>query len=161
MYEIAQAPGRAGTDCLFEVRPDERQPWIAAVRRGERWTGALTAPVATPSPDSACLIARGDAYIVDVNDPTRFVFVGTAGAVVAAHAVPTHELLLVVGPCSVTAVGKSGVVWTTGRLAIARVRLDEIDGDHVIGVADDDGWESRDLTIDLRTGRHTGGVPFE
>ena len=74
--------------------------------------------------------------------------------------VPREEVLLLATPWDVTAIGQDGVLWTTGRLAIDGLRLDESQVGWIAGVADPGDLEPRDFAIDLRTGKHEGGVPF-
>ncbi|MGH2708856.1 MAG: hypothetical protein ACRDJK_11250, partial [Actinomycetota bacterium] len=101
-----------------------------------------------------------DASLVDVDTPERFEILDTAGPVVAVRPVVSDGLLLLASPWAVTALGEDGVRWQTGRLAIERIRLDEIEGGRLAGVADPDDDEPRDFVVDLQTGRHEGGALF-
>jgi hypothetical protein len=47
-----------------------------------------------------------------------------------------------------------------GRGAIESLRMDEVMGGRLAGVADPHDAEPRDFVVDLETGRHEGGVPF-
>jgi hypothetical protein len=106
------------------------------------------------------VVVGGDAYLIDVDSPDDFEVLDTGGPVVAVFSLPTEGVLLLVSPWVVTGVDQSGRAWQTGRLAIDGVRLDEVQDGHVAGVADPGDDEPRDFVIDLRTGRHEGGVPF-
>jgi hypothetical protein len=80
--------------------------------------------------------------------------------VVAVKPILRENILLLATPWNVTGIGGQGVAWTTGRLAIDGLRLDESQEGWVAGVADPKDAEPRDFVIDLRTGKHEGGVPF-
>lgn len=64
------------------------------------------------------------------------------------------------GAISITALDESGLRWQTDRLSIDGIRLDEVEGCRLAGVADPDDSEPRDFVVDLDTGRHEGGTPL-
>lgn len=135
--------------------------WVGIARAGVRsLRGALSGAFSTPNPSRICVVARGDAYLIDVVAPERYQTIDTAGPVLEVRALIKQNLLLLVTPWTITAVGEHGVCWRTRRLAIEGVRLDEADGNWLAGVADPDSDESRDFAVDLTTGRHEGGVPL-
>jgi hypothetical protein len=78
--------------------------------------------------------------------------------VVAVKPIARENILLLATPWQVTGIGHDGVLWTTRRLAIDGLRLDESMDGLVAGVADPQDVEPRDFVIDLRTGRHEGGA---
>ena len=68
-------------------------------------------------------------------------------------------LLLFVGFTSITAVGSSGIAWTTERLTWEGLTITDIDGDKLLG----HGWDALadkevPFEVDLKTGKHTGGA---
>lgn len=151
----------SGVDVLIEVRLPDGERWVGAVRRPPPTVkGALTAYHPTPYPRRVCVVAGGDAYLIDVDQPKAFEVLDTGGPVVAVHSVVSDGLLLLASPWVVTAIDHNGRAWQTERLAINGVRLDETDDGRLAGVADPDDDEPRDFLIDLRTGRHEGGVPL-
>jgi hypothetical protein len=149
-----------GGDVIVAVRTD-RMRWVGVARAGPpSLPKALFGVLSTPSPLHLCVVARGDAYLIDVLAPDRYELVDTAGPVVQAKAVPDEGVLLLVSPWTITALEEKGVRWRTDRLAIEGIRLDEVQGGWLAGVADPDDDEPRDFCVNLRTGRHEGGVPF-
>lgn len=150
-----------GAEVLIEVVPRGGEPWVGAVRRPPTTVkGALTAAYPTPHPGRVCVVAGGDAYLIDVDRPDEFEVLDAGGPVVAVHPVVSESVLLLASPWVVTAVDANGRAWQTGRLAINGLRLDEVEDGYLAGVADPADDEPRDFVVDLRTGRHEGGVPF-
>ncbi len=151
----------SGIDVLIEVVPRAGEPWVGSVRRPPPTVkGALTAAYRTPHRSRVCALAGGDAYLIDVGSPQHFEVLDTGGPVVAVYPILSEGLLLLASPWVVSAVDQDGRAWQTDRLAIHEVRLDEVEGGRLAGVADPRDDEPRDFVIDLRTGRHEGGVPF-
>ncbi|MCP2237473.1 hypothetical protein [Prauserella halophila] len=91
-------------------------------------------------------------------EPEGFDVVLTPGPVVAAEELAAEAVLLLVTPWAITAVGISGVLWTTPRIAIDGLRVDEASDGWVGGVADPDDDEPRDFAVELATGQVVGGA---
>ena len=73
--------------------------------------------------------------------------------------IPEFRLLLFVGATTISAVGETGWLWTTGRLSWEGITISEIK-QHVLSGT---GWdalkdEEVPFEVDLITGRHTGGA---
>jgi hypothetical protein len=72
----------------------------------------------------------------------------------------SHQaLILFVGFTSITALGSSGIAWTTERLTWEGVTITEINGSKLQG----HGWDALadkevPFEVDLKTGKHTGGA---
>jgi hypothetical protein len=161
-HEFRRSDSQATSPMYVEVVPDKGTAWVATVERpGPTVKGALSGIYPTPNPSHALILAGGDAYLVDVHNPDRFEPVDTAGPVIDVVPAVSNGLLLLASPWAVTAIGPDGVAWQSGRLAVEGLRLDEIDGGKLAGVADpENDDESRDFAIDLHTGAHEGGTPF-
>lgn len=152
--------GRSG-EVVVDLSPDGGEPWVGVVRAGgPSVRGALSGVFSTPSKSGLCVVARGDAVLIKVEAPERSEAIDTGGPVVSVRPVVDEGLLLLASPWMITAIGEAGILWQTGRLAIEGVRLDEVEGGRLAGVADPDDDEPRDFVVDLHTGRHEGGVPF-
>lgn len=151
----------AGTEVMVKVEPQDGDRWVGAVRRSPRTvTGVLTGIHPTPNPTRVCILAGGDAYLIDVYRPADYQALNTGGPVVGVYPVISDRVLLLTSPWVVTAVDQSGSAWQTDRLAVNGLRLDEVTAGRIAGVADPDNDEPRDFWIDVRTGRHEGGTPF-
>ncbi len=69
------------------------------------------------------------------------------------------QLLLFTGFTTITALGRSGLAWTTKRLSWEGVTISEISGEKLQGL----GWDAIadkeiPFVVDLTTGQHTGGA---
>lgn len=133
------------------------------------WTAALAAPkpllraacsgeFASPCPEVVLLAERGTVFWVEVGHPADYRVIRTEGPVVQVEPVVAEGLVLLVTPWSLTAVSQSGVAWSTTRIAIEGLRVDEVADGWLRGVADPRDEEPRDFAVDLATGEVVGGV---
>ncbi|WP_138974088.1 hypothetical protein [Patulibacter medicamentivorans] len=137
----------------------EHGAWAGLVANApESVAAAHTAIYSTPSPNMVCVVARGDAYFIDVDAPERW-WVLEDSPVVAVRSATAEGLLVLATPRRVVAVGRDGVAWRTPRLAIDGIELAAPTDGELRGIADprDDAEE---FVVDLRTGRHEGGFSF-
>lgn len=150
------APGAGARATTVQVTPSE----------GTSWTGAFSAPdpgirphsavVGTPHMSGLCVIERGTAFIGDVRRPQGFVHVPTDGPVV--QEVAANNMLLLVTPWSITAIGKHGIRWTTRRISVDGLRIDEVSDSQIKGVADPLDFDPRNYIVDLESGDTVGGA---
>lgn len=151
------AEGAGARALVVTVEPWGEPTWSAAFAAPDPGRRALTALSGTSSSAGLCVIERGTAFVGDVRDPASFAVVPTSGPVVAAEELVDESVLLLVTPWAITAVGASGPLWTTPRIAVDGLRVDEADNGSIRGVADPDDDEPRDFAVELVTGRLTGG----
>lgn len=159
VHEFARDGRVIAGGALVEVFAD-RSTWAGLVANApESVAAAHTGVYSTPAPSVVCVVARGDAYLIDVDAPERW-WVLEDAPVVAVRSAPADRLLVLATPRRVVAVGVDGVVWRTPRLAIDGIQLGEPADGRLPGVADprDDAEE---FVIDLRDGRHDGGFSFD
>lgn len=153
------AEGAGSRAIVVAVEPWGEPAWTATFAAPEPGRRALTAVMGTPSPTGLCVVERGTAFLGDVLRPADFEVVPTAGPVVSAEELTTEAILLLLTPWAITAVGTDGVLWTTQRIAIDGLRVDEASDGWARGVADPADDEPRDFALDLRTGEVIGGAP--
>jgi len=113
-----------------------------------------------PDPGSLCAVAGGYAYVVQAADPTQW-FRIEQRPVVDLTVVHELHLLLFTGFTTITALGTSGLAWTSERLSWDGITINEISGDKLSGL----GWDAMadkevPFVVDLKTGKHTGGAGF-
>ncbi len=140
------------------VMPGGGTPWTGFFAMGFESGQVVSAVCSCPDPDSVCAIAGGYAYVVKATDPAQW-FRIEQRPVVDLRAFPELGLLVFTGFTSMTALGRSGVAWTTKRLSWEGVTITEISGDKLRGL----GWDAiadREVPfeVDLLTGKHTGGA---
>ncbi|MGH9155949.1 MAG: hypothetical protein ACRD1K_08995 [Acidimicrobiales bacterium] len=160
---VFERPGSVHSgEVIVEVTTDGGRCWVGAARAGgPSVRGALSGVFSTPAKTGLLLLGRGDAYFVDVEAPERFEAIDSGGPVVAVRPALDEGLMLLASPWTITALGDDGVRWQTGRLAIEGIRMDEVQAGQLAGVADPGDDEPRDFVVDLHTGCHEGGVPFD
>lgn len=135
---------------------------------GATWTGTFSAPdpgarsltalLGTPTPTGLCVVERGTGFIGDVKRPESFVALEIPGPVTGAAEVVDEGVLALVTPWFLVGIGAGGVLWTSSRIAINGIRVDEAASGWLRGVADPNDDESRDFAIELATGRVIGGA---
>jgi hypothetical protein len=146
------------TGAYVHVVPAAGPAWSGFFALGFDSDHVLNAILSCPDPDSVCAAAGGYAYVVKSSDPAQW-FQIEQRPVTEIRAVAELELLAFVGFTSITALGASGIAWTTGRLSWEGVRITNIANKVLEGM----GWDAvtdREVpfTVDLKTGEHTGGA---
>jgi hypothetical protein len=149
-----QSGARAST---ILIRPRGGSDWTGSFSGDASFRRGFSGLFGTPSPRRLCVVECGTAFLVDVLNPPATTVVQVDGPVRGIEPLVNHGLLLLLTPWTITAVGTSGPLWTTRRIAIEDVRVDEVIDHHLGGVADPDDEEPRNFAIDLRTGEVVGG----
>jgi hypothetical protein len=104
------------------------------------------------------LVVSGYAYVVKAGNPAQWLRVQQS-PVVDLRVLSQQGLLLFAGFTSITALGSSGIAWTTERLTWEGLTITEISGDKLLGR----GWDALadkevQFEVELKTGKHTGGA---
>lgn len=111
-----------------------------------------------PNPRQLCAIAGGYAYVVDAEDPGKWMQIPYR-PVTWVHAAPERQLLLFASFHRLWALGVEGKAWETATLSWEGLRVMGIDGQQLHGF----GWDMDTDTevpfiVDLATGQHVGGI---
>lgn len=150
------------------------QPFLATCALGFRDAAAPTGLWAMPHPDWLCAVSGGYPYLIDVTEPSRFVFLRyrpvlqvlryspeestpalkTTSSDTEATSSSSVGLLLFAGHYSVLAWGRDGETWESDRLSWEGLTNLRIAGSILQG----EGWDlvtDREIpfAIDLRTGK--------
>ena len=147
---------RAGS--YVRIVPVTGPAWSGFFALGFGSEQVVSAICACPDPDSICVVAGGYAYVVNVTDPAKWLQVEQR-PVVDLQVVSGPSLILFGGFTSITAVGKTGIVWQTERLSWEGLRITRIEDEKLHGF----GWDVMSdkevaFEVDLTTGRHVGGA---
>jgi hypothetical protein len=147
---------RAGA--YVRVAPSTGAPWTAFFALGFDSPQVVNAICSCPDPDSLCAVVGGYAYVVYAADPAQW-FRVEQRPVVDLRALARQGLLLFTGFTSISAVGREGLQWTTGRLSWEGVSITGIADDRLTGL----GWDAMSdkevaFEVDLLNGKHTGGA---
>jgi hypothetical protein len=142
----------------LRVTPQGGPAWIGFFALGFDSDQVVSALCSTPDPGQFCVVVGGYAYLVKAANPGEWLRVEQR-PVVDLRALLQEGVLLFVGFTSITAVGSSGIAWTTERLSWEGLTITEIDGDKLLG----HGWDALadkevPFEVDLKTGKHTGGA---
>jgi hypothetical protein len=143
---------------LLMVKPERGGSFLATCVRGFKSESMPTGVFACPNAGEMCAVAGGYAYIVDTTEPGRCSQIGLK-PVVSVLGSEARGLLLFVGFHSIVAWGVAGLAWETAKLSWEGVRVTEISDDAVVGF----GWDLTtdreiEFRVDLRTGKHAGGI---
>jgi hypothetical protein len=111
---------RWGTPLVIRIEPFFAPVWVGAFAAGGM--GLIRDVFACPSPDHACVIVDGLAYVVDVRAPARGATIA-AKAVTTVVPVPDAKILLLAGDTDLAAVGAHGFAWSTPRLVVDDLRV--------------------------------------
>ncbi len=111
-----------------------------------------------PNPRQVCALAGGYAYVVDIDQPEKWMQIPYR-PVTWVNVAPEQKLLLFASFHRLWALGVEGKAWETGRLSWEGLRVSGTDGQRLHGF----GWDLETdsevpFTVDLATGQHTGGA---
>jgi len=143
---------------LLQVRPASGGAFLATCALGFRDASALTGVWSCPRPDDLLAVAGGYAYLANTLAPERPLHIPLRPVSQVLPA-PEHNLLLLAGFHTIAAIAPSGLLWETARLTWEGLTLTGIRDNQLHGL----GWDMRTdrelpFTVDLATGRHTGGA---
>ncbi len=147
---------RSGT--YLRVAPRQAVAWVGFFSKGFDSDKVAHAVFSCPDADSLCVVAGGYGYVVNTTDPAQWLQLEQR-PITETRVVADKKLLLFVGFLKITALGPSGLLWTTERLSWDGVTISHIEGDTLHGMA----WDAISdkevpFTVDLQTGKHSGGA---
>jgi hypothetical protein len=142
----------------LRVTPQSGPVWVGFFALGFDADQVVSAVCSTPDPERFCVVVGGYAYSVEASIPAEWLRIEQR-PVVDLRMLPQQGLLLFAGFTSITALGSSGIAWTTERLSWEGLTISEIEGDRLLG----HGWDAladKDVPfeVDLKAGKHTGGA---
>ena len=140
---------------VIEFYPASGEKWVGNFHEGG--VGGTTEVIEHPNGKCIIVVAAGDAYIVDPETRSLVSELG-GGPIMNIVQVPDLELVLLVDPFRLTAIGPEGVRWRTRDVAVDGIRSTQVTGTTLSGEANaiDDSWQS--FTVDLKDGRVGGGA---
>ena len=142
----------------LRVVPQSGPAWAGFFALGFDSDQVVSEICSTPDPDSFCTVVGGYAYMVKADNPAQWTRVEQR-PVVDLRVLSQQGLLLFAGFTTITAIGSSGIAWTTERLSWEGLSITDIKGDKLMG----HGWDALadkevPFEVDLKTGQHTGGA---
>jgi hypothetical protein len=132
--------------------PNDAEAWTGVfAKKSDLSSKARTGVYTTPDPCQICVVAQGEAYVVDAFEPARFKVL-PAAPVMEVHSVVERRLLIFVTPWELLAWGPDGMAWRTTRLAIDGIKVTEVTPEEIRGLSDHPDREGLRFAVDLRTG---------
>jgi hypothetical protein len=148
---------RWGTPVVVRVEPRSGGAWVGTFAAGG--LGGVTGAFACPSPASLLLVVDGLAHLVDVAAPeqgSRIVH----DQVSQLTPVEGAGLLLLVRFIDIVALGPTGIAWTTPRLAVDDLRVEEATSTSLVCTCDNLGGTGR-IELDPASGVQVAGTRLE
>jgi hypothetical protein len=156
-----------------QVVEDFRSVWgspiviAVTVSGGANWVGMFTAAglsrfegvFACPGALDLCVVAGGDAFVVDVSDPASGAR-RVQNTVWQVARVTDAELMLLVRPWNIVAVGPNGVAWSTPRLAVDDLHVESADSGSIVCSCDNLGGSPK-IELDPTTGEQVAGTRLD
>ncbi len=150
----AEKGGRGGI--AVKIMPFEGPIWIGTFASGN-YPKTLSGIFSCPDERSICVVSSGQAYIVRTDAPQSWEEVRPF-PVRGVHPILEANLLVFEDFTRLTAYGTGGVVWATPDLSWDGLKITEVTGDQIKGLAWDASQEQEvEFLVEVRTGRHTGG----
>jgi hypothetical protein len=129
--------------------------WILAPQYGGGHLGAI---LATPEPQTFCVISVGNAFLLHIANSELSKTSINPFPTVDFVVLPDNDVLLLTGHSGITAVGKSGkVTWNCAKLAFDGIEITKVEGNFLEGMASGVPPNMHPFRLDLRDGEYTGG----
>jgi hypothetical protein len=148
---------RWGTPFIARIDPGKGEEWVAMFAAGG--LGSLRGAFATPSPDLACIVVDGLAYLVDTTSPTTSAKT-VHDQVHQVVACTEPRLLLLARFIDLVAVGSTGVAWSTPRLCVDDLSIIRADRSGIVCACDNLGGTPT-ITLDPATGAQIDGTRLD
>jgi hypothetical protein len=146
-------PERAGI--WLKVKAESGKSWIGVFAFASETPATLSRIVSTPDVNRVCVISKGAAYIVKVDDPDVWEEI-TVMPVLEVRSILESNLLVFSDFTRLSAYGSAGVAWRSPRVCWDDLKIVTVTGNTIEGVGYDPTnsttHESR-FVVDLRTGR--------
>jgi len=152
--------GESGGHDGLNVRvvPHEGEAWIGTFASGRFGPKTITGVFATPNSTKICVVAEGQAYIVNVANPKEHESLSIV-PVIAVRSSAKYSLLIFANHTELLAIGANGIAWRTERLSWDSLKLTTLTDETLCGVFWDIQTESEEgFAVNLANGTHTGGA---
>lgn len=160
LYYPGAAESGANEGIIVEVAPQSNSNgWIGVFAFGypEDEYSECNGIYSCPDRNSICVVADGDAFIVDATAPKNWTIVRCT-PVLAVKSLVEHELLLFADFSSIWAWSSQGLSWYA-NVAHDGLKIEGVSGSAVYGRAFGPvpGKEDVQFQVELRTGKVSGG----
>lgn len=152
VVEFSWRAERQGMGSRTGVRfsTSQNHDWIGWFYNGDLALHSITGVFSCPDATKVCVIAQGQGYVVDTQNPLEYEVVSVNPITDVYASVATGQLILA-DPWSVCAYSIGGLEWTTGDLGMGGLKLIAVEGS-LIRAEMDSGGEIKEILIDVATG---------
>ena len=126
---IIYPPRFADYKLTLSVTPSVRKPWIGKFIPGRGDWNGLSALYSCPNPRHLCVIANGETYVVDTEQPSKELDVDLV-CISRVDACLPQGLLILSNQSFISAWGREGLAWESGD-------FDETNFEKITNVTDD------------------------
>ncbi len=144
---------------IVKVIPFDHESWTGIFAYGELSYNAKNGLYAFPNPNKFSVVSRGNGYIVNSNNPTKWEKVKLQ---VIKDVFYSKDLNLIIyaNPWEICAYESEKMLWQTGRIALEGLKILKIDKRTLFGKIDMLGEEEIDFVVNLENGKCEGGLSF-
>ncbi len=139
----------------LRISPANGSSWVGVFAFGYPSSRSISKVVSTPQPDRVCVVSRGAAYIVNVEEPDRFEEVPIF-PVLDLRCIADHQLLVFADYTKLAAYSGRGIAWVSSQLCWDELQIRSISRGLIEGVGynpiDSRANEST-FAVDIETGR--------
>ena len=152
-----------GSGLWLKVKARSGKTWIGVFSRGYNVPPAFSRVLGSPLPDRVCVIADGNGYIVDVENPEVWEQIPVMPVLGVRPAVEAN-LLIFADFTRLAAYGQTGLVWKSQTLCWDDLKISGVTSNTIEGTGYDPtnraAPEMR-FVVELRTGRSLLPSPFQ
>jgi hypothetical protein len=154
-FRAPHTADREDWSIVLEIGPAGDAPWIGVFGRDSSMTSECSKIMSTPDPSILLVIAEGQAFVVNVEDPSKVMY-PPCFPVHQAISIMSQGIVVLADDTDLVAIGRSGIAWESGRLVTDDLRLVSTKGDRIgaTGFVGSDG--DVEFEVDPRTGRIIG-----
>jgi len=154
-FRAPDADDRDDWSVVAEIEPDGSPPWIGVFGHDPSFITDLSKIMSTPDPAVMLVIANGQPFVVNVQEPSKVMFPKRC-PVHQAIAIVSQGIVVLADATDLVAIGESGIAWESGRLVTDDLRLVSTEGGSIRATGFVGAKGDVEFEVDPRTGRIVG-----
>lgn len=160
IYFPGEAEVSTERSVALQVEPYDGRSWVGIFAGDYGDQNAANLVASCPNRLQICVVAGGDGYIVETNQPSRWLKV-QAFPIREALPIPECNLLVFADETQVVAYGPRGLAWQTRDLVSDDLKITNVTNQSISGV----GWDASEgheveFEVDLESGKVSGGIQY-
>jgi hypothetical protein len=139
------------------------ESWIGSFANGEDSSETPVSGVFShPARNRVLVVAKGDGYVVNVDDPTDYTWLKQIVPIKGVIPVPDFDRIILYDFVRMISIGKNGILWRTHSLSWDGLSIENVRNGLVTGY----GWDSPNncrsyFEVNISSGESTGGASPE